>query len=117
MPVYDYKCQTHGVFSDLATMEDAAKPANCPTCGKPAGRVIILSPEFLDMNSEKRKAEMTNEKAQHAPEFSTLERREHDHHHKNGCGCSKRKPGKSNLMYTAKGEKMFPSMRPWMISH
>jgi len=117
MPVYDYKCKEHGVFNDLATMEDAAKPAPCPTCGKMAGRVIMLSPEFLTMDPDKRHAEMTNEKAQHEPEYSTKERREHDHQHKHGCGCNKRKPGKSNLMYTAKGEKMFPSMRPWMISH
>ncbi|TVZ41255.1 putative FmdB family regulatory protein [Alteromonadaceae bacterium 2753L.S.0a.02] len=117
MPVYDYKCQDHGIFNELATIDDAAKPAACPTCGKMSGRVIMLSPEFLNMDPDKRHAEMTNEKARHEPEFSTKERREHDHQHKHGCGCNKQKPGKSNLIYTAQGEKMFPSMRPWMISH
>jgi len=117
MPVYDYKCTEHGVFNDLATMEDAATPAPCPSCGQLSGRVIMLAPEFLDMDPQKRNAVATNEKAQHQPVISTSERREHDQQHKNGCGCNKRKPGKSKLMYTATGEKMFPSARPWMISH
>ena len=117
MPVYDYKCAEHGVFHELATLNDAAKPAVCPTCKGLSGRVIMVAPEFLGMDPHKRKAESTNEKSQHQPEFSTVERRQQDHHHKNGCGCDKRKPGKSKLMYTANGEKMFPSARPWMISH
>lgn len=117
MPVYDYKCKEHGVFNDLATMENAHKPCPCPTCGELSGRIIMLSPEFLDMDPNKRKAEETNEKARHEPVFSTSERRTDDHQHRNGCGCNKHKIGKSKLMYTAQGEKMFPSMRPWMISH
>lgn len=41
MPVYDYKCREHGLFHTLATMEDAAKPAQCPTCKAMSPRVIV----------------------------------------------------------------------------
>ena len=27
MPLYDYKCPDHGLFHDLATMADSARPA------------------------------------------------------------------------------------------
>jgi len=117
MPVYDYKCLEHGLFNDLATIEDAHKPNTCPQCGKLSARVVMVAPDFLDMNEHKRKAASTNEKSQHEPEFSTTNRRKDDELHAKGCGCSANKPGKSKLMYTAQGDKMFPSMRPWMISH
>lgn len=117
MPVYDYKCLQHGIFNELATMENASKPSACPQCGELSGRILMLPPEFLDMDPNKRKAVATNEKAQHAPVYSTANRRKDDDEHARGCGCNSHKPGKSKLMYTAQGDKMFPSMRPWMISH
>ena len=115
MPVYDYKCEDHGLFYELATVEDFQKPAACPSCGKLCGRVIIMSPDVIDMSPEKRKAHATNEKASHEPVFSNKDRRESDHEHSQGCGCQGGK--KSKLMFTAQGDKFFPSMRPWMISH
>lgn len=116
MPVYEYKCKTHGVFSELATMEDHAKPCACPQCGELSGRVIALPPEFLNMEKERRQAFQTNEKAQHEPIFSTDATRK-VHKRDGGCGCGDHKKRNSKLMYTARGEKFFPSMRPWMISH
>lgn len=116
MPVYDYKCEDHGIFYGLATFDDSDKPGTCPQCGKLAARVIMVAPEILDMAPEKRHAHETNERNQHEPTHSTKARREDDEQHKKGCGCE-RKLNKSKLMYTARGEKMFPSMRPWMISH
>ncbi|MBX2848136.1 MAG: zinc ribbon domain-containing protein [Acidiferrobacterales bacterium] len=115
MPVYDYKCQEHGVFNDLAPMADHDKPGTCPTCGAMSARIIVISPEFLNMNQQERHAEEVNEKAQHEPVVSSKERRADDQQHAQGCGCQDKKPSK--LMYTAQGDKMFPSMRPWMISH
>lgn len=116
MPVYDYKCPSHGVFHELATMADHAKPCSCPQCGVPAPRVIMVAPEFLNMDGDRRKAHQTNEKAQNEPIFSTdksrlLKKEE------GGCGCGDHKKRSSKLMYTAQGDKFFPSMRPWMISH
>lgn len=117
MPVYDYKCKDHGVFYELAPIADVDKPVLCPECGVACPRIIMIAPEILDMAPAARKAAMTNERSQHEPVFSTKERREDDDHHSKGCGCSTHKVNKSKLMYTAQGDKMFPSMRPWMISH
>ncbi|MGH1485181.1 MAG: FmdB family zinc ribbon protein [Cellvibrionaceae bacterium] len=117
MPVYEYKCEEHGVFYGLATMDESDKPSHCTTCGGISPRIIRIAPEILDMSPSARKAAATNERSQHEPTFSTKDRRESDDEHSSGCGCNKQKPGKSKLMYTAQGDKMFPSMRPWMISH
>ena len=117
MPVYDYKCPDHGVFHELATMENHALPAACPRCSLLSPRVIIMAPEILDMAPAKRKAMEKNETARHAPQHSTPDSRaENAERLKHGCGCRHEKRT-SKLMYTAEGNKMFPSMRPWMISH
>lgn len=116
MPVYDYKCQTHGVFFELATLENYDQPCACPQCGSASARVILLAPEFLDMAQEKRQAFATNEKAQNEPIFSTDLSRQIKKED-GGCGCSNHKKKGSRLMYTAQGDKFFPSARPWMISH
>lgn len=116
MPVYDYKCREHGLFYGLAKLEDSDKPANCTICGALAPRVIMIPPNVLNMPEEKKHAHETNERNQHEPTVSTKDRRAYDEVHQKGCGCEKTL-SKSKLMYTARGEKMFPSMRPWMISH
>lgn len=116
MPVYEYRCKDHGVFYELATVSESDKPCKCPVCQTLSPRIIRIAPEILNMKKETRHAHETNERAQHEPVFSTADRRAHDKSHSSGCGCSKPHK-KSNLMYTAQGDKMFPSMRPWMISH
>lgn len=116
MPVYDYKCKEHGVFNDLATLSESDKPCACPECGLPSARIIRLAPEIFKMAPEKKHAHETNERNQHEPTHSTSQRRKEDEQHAKGCGCEA-KLSKSKLMYTAQGDKMFPSMRPWMISH
>lgn len=116
MPVYDYKCKNHGLFFELSTFDEAHLPKPCPECTHLAARVICIAPEILDMPKEKKQAFEINDKAKNEPVFSTADRRKHDEEHKKGCGCSNKKRG-SKLLYTAAGEKMFPSMRPWMISH
>jgi len=124
MPLYDYKCREHGVFSELATLADHDRPCACPACGIPAPRVVLLPPQVLAMLKEQKTAMERNEQAREAPDVLTAAqyrereaekqaRAAHDH---NGCGCQPQKRT-SNLFYTANGEKFFPSMRPWMISH
>ena len=117
MPVYEYKCKDHGVFYELAAMDESQEPKACPECSTMSPRIIRLAPEILDMSPSKRKAYETNERNSFEPSYSTKERRENDQVHSSGCGCSARKTNPSKMMYTASGEKMFPSMRPWMISH
>lgn len=118
MPLYDYKCTSHGVFQELVPLAAFDQPCACPQCGTLSPRVILFSPQFLAMAEERRKAFATNEKARHEPVFSNKEIREEASKHKHGkdCGCHSQQR-KSNLLYTADGSKVFPSMRPWMISH
>lgn len=116
MPVYDYKCKDHGVFFELATMAQSQEPCACPQCGALSARIIMMPPEILTMDKDRKHAFATNEKSANEPSYSTKARRAEDDQHASGCGCSKNL-SKSKLMYTAQGEKMFPSMRPWMISH
>ncbi|EDX88733.1 hypothetical protein ADG881_835 [Alcanivorax sp. DG881] len=71
--------------------------------------MIMVAPEVLDMAPERRQAFERNEKAVHEPRQGN-ERSEKEQ----GCCHHKRK---SKLFYTAEGNKMFPSARPWMISH
>lgn len=115
MPVYDYKCEKHGVFHELATMDESHLPCACPQCGVRSPRIIMLAPEVLSMAQAKRQAHKTNERAANEPIFSTEDRRKHDPQHAKSCGCENKK--QTNLMYSARGDKMFPFMRPWMISH
>ena len=39
MPVYPFDCETCGSFDVLRPMDEAARPAGCPTCGGAARRV------------------------------------------------------------------------------
>lgn len=116
MPVYDYKCIDHGIFSELATVDEAHLPCACPECGVLAARVIMLSPQLLAMDKDTRQAMETNERSRHEPVVSSEDQRHHDAHHRSQCGCQDVATS-STLMYTADGSKMFPSARPWMISH
>jgi putative FmdB family regulatory protein len=128
MPVYDYKCNDHGLFHDLASMNEAALPCVCPQCGKLSARVIMIPPEVLAMSPARRQAIAKNEKAVHQPIISSVDSREdlaQRRAHaaaKKGCGCSDNAhPDRSSLrqqaIYLPDGSKVFPSQRPWMISH
>jgi putative FmdB family regulatory protein len=122
MPLYDYKCSQHGMFYELSTTDESAQPRACPNCGELSARVIMIAPDLLAMKKENRAAHTRNEKSAHEPVFSTVEYRQEqkarrEHKHGKGCGCGDKPIRKSALMYTADGNKMFPSARPWMISH
>lgn len=116
MPLYDYKCKDHGIFYGLQTIKNFDHPQPCPQCGTQSPRVIIIPPSLVDPSNPTNIAKEKNEKARFEPLHSTKDQRQHDKHHSSCCGSHKVSSA-SNLMYTAKGEKMFPSMRPWMISH
>lgn len=138
MPVYDYKCPEHGLFHELATMEKAGEPCACPHCGKVSSRVIMIPPEVLAMAPDQRLVTARNEEAKHQPIISTLDSRAeaadraafakraasggHKHRHGKGCGCSHQHETdtsslKQQVVFLPDGSKVFPSQRPWMISH
>jgi putative FmdB family regulatory protein len=125
MPVYDYKCASHGVFHELATMENAGKPAPCPKCGASSARIIMIPPAILDMSPAAKSAQGRNEKARHEPVVSSVDSRAEaaeraSHKHRSGCGCSdhgSQSALKQQVVFLPDGSKVFPSQRPWMISH
>ena len=122
MPLYDYKCREHGLFHELAMVSEAGQPRACPQCGTLSAQVIVLPPELRSLDPALRDAMDRNERSRHEPRFSTPDHRaeeqaRHEHRHGKGCGCSGQSIDKPKVFYTADGKKMFPSARPWMISH
>lgn len=149
MPLYDYKCQQHGLFKELAAMADSALPCACPVCGASSARVIVIPPEVLAMAPQQKQAIERNEKAREKPVLSTVQsradqaaeaadraafaaRKSARHAHGPGCGCGSRTQAgglftgenerdvatlKQQVIYLPDGSKVFPSQRPWMISH
>ena len=108
MPVYDYKCTTHGVFHELVSMSESAATKPCPRCQSPSQRVVLLAPTILDMDPKKRQACACNEKAQHEPKHSSRLLRPDSMQSGNRS---------TQTLFTSDGKKLFPSQRPWMISH
>lgn len=137
MPLYEYKCPQHGVFQELAPMSEHDQPTHCPQCQTLSARVIVVPPEIAKVLKATQEAIERNEKARESPDVMTSQQfherekerqqrkaAEQKHRHGSHCGCSHsghngshEKQRRSNLMYTADGNKMFPGMRPWMISH
>jgi putative FmdB family regulatory protein len=109
MPLYDYHCAGCGGFSDLRPMAQSADPADCPSCGAAAPRVLVSSPMLATMDAGQRLAHGRNERSAHEPRHSSERAR-----HPANCGCcaprAKRKAEPAGL-------KSFPAARPWMISH
>lgn len=110
MPLYDYKCQEHGLFHALVPMSAAGGSGACPHCGALSPRVVVLAPALLDMAPDKRRAMRRNECAAHEPRRGN-QASEQDR------GCCHQACHKPQVFYTAEGNKMFPAARPWMISH
>src|SRR5690606_20151052 len=100
----------------------------CPQCGELSARILRIPPELLTMSATKRKVHAVNEQASHEPVTAAAYRdkqqtRARSTRHDRHCGCGNEKQGsglghrRSSLIYTAQGDKTFPSQRPWMISH
>ncbi len=111
MPAYDYECRSCGVFTALRPMAEYAEPLACPQCGFAAPRAFLVAPAMAAMDSGRRFAAATNERAAHEPKLSSK--------HGAGCSCcaSGGLGGKSKTRASAAGAKSFAGARPWMISH
>ncbi|PMR75754.1 FmdB family zinc ribbon protein [Billgrantia endophytica] len=110
MPLYDYKCADHGLFHELVPISAAGETCPCPRCGLLSPRVVLVAPSVLAMAPEKRQALARNERAAHEPRHGNRDSEREQ-------GCCHHARHKPKVFYTAEGNKMFPSARPWMISH
>lgn len=116
MPVYDYCCEDCGPFEKMAPLSLASEDTNCPSCVKKAPR-YITAPFLASTARNGIVASERNERAQHEPLLSSQQEKKHVHGP--GCGCSSgslSNKGRKTVK-NAVGDKMFPSARPWMISH
>lgn len=115
MPLYDYLCTDCGPFEALAPMDRYTEPCDCPDCGSAAPRALLSAPRLAVMDGARRQAFETNERSRHAPHRSTAEGRRH------GAGCSCCAGPRQKAAQSSDGApapaKVFPSKRPWMISH
>lgn len=112
MPVYEYECNTCGVFTALRKMSESSEPAFCQECGAESGR-ILSAPRLAVLGKTQRVAHERNEKSAHEPNVGR----------RSSCGCTgshtcntttKINPetGKSALQMQTK-----KTARPWMLSH
>ncbi|AEF53630.1 FmdB family zinc ribbon protein [Marinomonas posidonica] len=134
MPIYDFKCAEHGLFHELVSMDKAGEAFPCPKCQASCAPVILVAPTALSMSPAARQSAETNEAARHQPIISTQDSRaEAEDRHQfallregqgrkaSHCGCSEHRQEQSALkqqvVLLPDGSKVFPSQRPWMISH
>lgn len=124
MPVYDYLCASCGPITALRPMSASADPICCPACKQDAPRALLQAPNMSGLSSERRSAFERNEKSRHAPKVSTKDSRAAEaadrrkSRHPSGCSCcSSSSKSRSSAVFMADGSKVFPSKRPWMISH
>ncbi len=105
MPVYDYSCDACGVFAVHRPMAEYREPHDCPSCGVPAPRVLLTPPRLAGMESARRTAFQTNERAAHSPRQASA------HTYMDPAAGARAARDASG------GAKTFPGARPWMISH
>lgn len=110
MPIYDYMCAACGPFTALIPMADFEAALGCPECGQAAPRAFLTVPHFSRMDSARKKAFSTNEKAAHAPDTSAGTGR-----HPPSCACCK--PNAKRTTDSPAAMKTITGSRPWMISH
>jgi len=95
MPIYDFACAEHGLFTERMSYEASLAGAPCPHCGAPAA-VLPALPLISTLSSGLRRAERR-------AEASSAEPRVVKRGHLPSCGCNlcKKKPP--------------PTSRRWML--
>ena len=112
MPVYEYECDTCGVFTALRKMSESAAPAQCDECGCESPR-IMSAPRLAVMDKSQRVAHERNEKSAHDPKVAK----------RSSCGCAGSHTCKTSTK-VSQGTGRAPlqmqtkkTARPWMLSH
>jgi putative FmdB family regulatory protein len=62
MPLYEFRCQSCGIFDEWRAMADSGNPAHCPTCQIVAQR--IFSAPALQLNGSLRLDKRANPEPQ-----------------------------------------------------
>ena len=110
MPVYEYWCDTHGLFENIRPMSVCNEPSACPICGESAPRVLFTAPSLGASDRASIRAHDVNARSSDNPRRSSQ--------HGPGCGCcSGGQKKQSGTLHHANGAKSFPKKRPWMITH
>jgi putative FmdB family regulatory protein len=97
MPIYEYECQTHGLFEQERPMQRSSEGAECPSCHALARRVLSATrtnvvPRAVSI------AHGRNEKSRHSPEVC-------NHAH------PVRAPAQPARLQAYRGK------RPWVMEH
>jgi len=116
MPTYDYDCPACGGFDAFRTLAARNEPAICPDCHHESPRVFVSAPRLALLAGDTRSALEIGERASHEPKSSRDYAR---FKHPAGCGCcsTTNSSRRGATLRAAKGDKTFPTKRPWMISH
>lgn len=97
MPIYDFQCNDHGIFSGWVTYEASRKGLDCPHCGSPSP-VLVALPQISRLSSSLRRAELRAETTSAEPKVMKRE-------HLPNCGCK------------LCNRKAPPTSRRWMIGN
>jgi putative FmdB family regulatory protein len=108
MPNYAYLCEACGSFEEFCQMADFEKPAPCPTCRRPAPRMVAAAQLSL-MTGDNRTAHKLNEKNASEPRIGRVQQKSHYHEHSHKHAHGLTKPGH--------GQHSHVSDRPWMVGH
>ena len=100
MPMYEYECESHGVFEAIRSLRDAALPDPCPTCGL-AARRVLSAPRLAQMAASEVIARDRNERSRHEPRVVK--------------GGPSGQPLAKNVERPALQRS--PSPRPWVLEH
>jgi len=69
MPLYEYECDSHGVFELQRPLQQASAPAPCPECCAAAPRILSAS-HVTSLARSEVKARDRNEKNRHEPRLA-----------------------------------------------
>ncbi len=104
MPIYEYHCESCGVFDLMRTLQESSQSAPCPECGGKAQKQFPLV-NLRGTTPAVRKAHETNERSAHAPHVCS-----------SGCGHSHApRRGAGDRPVLQRSTKR--NRRPWMLGH
>lgn len=99
MPLYEYRCETHGCFDERRPFAECNAPMACPQCGAACERVFT-APRLRGLATSTRIAHERNEKSRHQPHVCT-----------SGCSHGAVKKRSEPQLTDYRGA------RPWVIEH